>query len=359
MNATMTGSSDWILTQFARQASLSRHQALGIVVAMILSIALADYLSEIRLSLAIFYFVPILLAVGWLGTRAAVAVSVASIAFKLIGDVFELSGGPLPFWIWWNAASTLVVLLLVVWVCGHLITLYRELEQRVAERTREILMLSQERRRLERELLNASANERNLMGQELHDEICQHLVGTTLAAQVLCQRLAQQQNPLAQDAQAIIALIETGIGKTRQLARGLLLSEIAPEQLPERINDLVDESSSSGLACRFSHAGDVAVADPATAAQLYRIAQEALRNAVRHAGATRVDVTLAGDRQNVSLVVEDDGHGLSQERSGSGMGLPIMSHRAAYIGASLSIERTERQGTRVVCVLPRAGAAEA
>lgn len=347
-----SNASDWILTQFTRQATLSKGQAFFILVATILSIALADYLSEIRVSLTVFYFVPILLAVAWLGAKAAVGVAVASILFKVFGDLMEAPDRALPLWGWWNAVSTLLVLLLVVWVFGNLLAVYRRLEERVAERTKEIFQLSEHRRLLERELLTVSSNERNLMGQELHDEICQHLVGTTLAAQVLCQRLLQQDNALASDAQGIIGLIESGISKTRQLARGLLLSEIEPARLAERLSELVDEAERTGVSCRFRQSGSVLVAEAATAAQLYRIAQEALRNAIRHAGATHVDVSLTGDRRSVCLSVEDDGRGLSQERSSQGIGLPIMSHRAAYIGATLALTQTAGRGTRLTCVVP-------
>lgn len=344
---------DWLLAQFTGPAPFRPRWALLAIVVAILSIAVADFVLEIRVSLTVFYFVPILLAVGWLGSRAAVAVACASIAFKIVGDFIEVPDHVLPAWSWWNSLSTLLVLLLVVWVFGKLVALYRELEERVAERTEENLRLSEHRRLLERELLTVSSNERNRMGQELHDDICQQLVGSTLAAQVLAQRLQQQANPLASDAQGIVSMMETGIGKTRQLARGLLLSEIEPEALPERLAELVDEAGRAGrVRCDFRHTGDAMVADAATAAQLYRIAQEGLRNATRHAGATHVQVTLAGDRQGISLTVEDDGKGLPQQRMNSGMGLPIMSHRAAFIGAKLWFMPTDKAGTRLTCLVP-------
>ena len=94
------------------------------------------------------------------------------------------------------------------------------------------------------------------------------------------------------------------------------------------------------------------VADADTAAQLYRIAQEAMRNAIRHAEARHVAISLVGDRQAVCLMIEDDGHGLPESVPGSGMGLTIMSHRAAYIGATLSLIPTAGQGMRVICHLP-------
>src|SRR5829696_2118156 len=108
MNSMTLNASDWVLTQFTRQTAMSKKLALVIVVAIILSIALADYFSEIRVSLTVFYFVPILLAVGWLGARAAIGVAVASILFKIFGDLVEAADHSLPLWGWWNAGSTLL-----------------------------------------------------------------------------------------------------------------------------------------------------------------------------------------------------------------------------------------------------------
>jgi len=312
----------------------------------------ADYASGIRISLAIFYCVPVLLAVAWFGWEVAAAVVFSSVVVRILGDLIANDEPPLPLWSWWNSLSTLTVFLFIVWIFSNLLSLYRQLEKRVAERTAELLKAVEHRRHLEHELLTVSSSERNSMGQELHDDICQHLVGTTLAAKVLAQRLSQQQEGLAAEAQAIIALLEEATGKTRQLARGLLLSAIAPNELPEKLNELADEGSRSGVLCRFRQAGGVLVADAGIAAQLYRIAQEAMRNSIRHAGARHIDISLVGDHQAICLMVEDDGRGAPVPKRSPGMGMPIMSHRAAYIGAMLSLIPTTGQGTKMVCHLP-------
>jgi signal transduction histidine kinase len=351
-NAAWRKASEWALSRSTAPPTLGRPQALFILIAMPLTIGLADYASGIRISLAVFYFVPILLAVAWFGWEVALGVAFGSVVLRVLGDFVSNDEHSLPLWIWWNSSSTLLVFLFVVWIFSNLLNLYRQLEQRVGERTTELLEAVDQRRRLEHELLTVSSNERNSMGQELHDDICQHLVGTTLAAKVLAQRLVQQRSDLANEAHAIIALIEEVTGKTRQLARGLLLSSIAPDQLSERLSELADEGSRSGVPCNFRQAGDVLVADADTAAQLYRIAQEAMRNAIRHAEAKHVDISLLGDRQAICLMVQDDGRGLPESEPGSGMGLPIMSHRAAYIGATLSLIPTAGQGTKLICHLP-------
>ena len=351
-NIAWKRASERALSRFTAPPPLAKPQALLFVAAMVLSIGIADFVSGIRVSLVVFYFVPIVLAVAWFEWKVAVGIAICCVCVRVLGDFASNHEDRLPLWVWWNTASSLLVFLFVVWIFSSLLGLYRQLEHRVAERTAELVEAVNCRRRLEHELLTVSLNERNSMGQELHDDICQHLVGTTLAAKVLAGRLVKQENLLAEEAQAIIALIEEGTAKTRQLARGLLLSSIPPDQLPEKLNELADQGSRSGVPCRFRQAGDVLVADADIAAQLYRIAQEAMRNAIRHAGAKHVDISLVGEPQAIRLMVEDDGRGFPEAEPGSGMGLPIMSHRAAYIGATLSFVPTAGRGTRLVCRLP-------
>ena len=352
LNTAWKKASEWALSRFTAPAPLAKPQAMLFLIAMLISIGVADYASGIRISLAVFYLIPILLAVAWFGWEVAFGVALSCVVLRVVGDLISIDEHALPLWVWWNSLTSLLVFLFVVWIFSNLLGLYRQLEQRVAERTAELLEAVDHRRHLEHELLTVSSNERNSMGQELHDDICQHLVGTTLAAKVLAQRLMQQRNDLASEAQAIVTLIEEGTGRTRQLARGLLLSSIAPDQLPEKLNELAEEGSRSGVPCTFRQAGDILVADADTAAQLYRIAQEALRNAIKHAEARRVDISLVGDRQAICLTVEDDGRGLPASEPGSGMGLPIMSHRAAYIGATLSLTPATGKGTQLLCHLP-------
>ncbi len=348
----MTGASDWVLAHFTKPSSLSRRQASAVVIALVIAIGIADYASGIRVSLALFYLVPILLTAAWLGVREAITVVFASVLVRVLGDLFAIDEPTLPWWSWWNVLTALVVFLFIVWVFARLLELFRGLEQRVAESAGELLRGSESRRLLQQQLLAAGSSERALVGQELHDDVCQHLVGTALAARVLAQHLAQQGNAHRGDAETIVRLIEEAIAKTRQLARGLLLSAIEPGDLPDKLSELVDEGTGAGVYCSFTCAGDVLLADASVAAQVYRIAQEALRNALRHADARHVMVGLVNERDAARLVVEDDGRGVGSGRDDSGMGLAIMRQRAAYIGASLAIEDVPGGGTRVLCTVP-------
>ena len=156
---------------------------------------------------------------AWFGWETAVGVVFASVILRVTGDLIANGGRPLPLWSWWNSASTLLVFLCIVWIFSNLLQVYRQLEQRVAERTAELSRASEHRRHLEHELLTASSSERNAMGQELHDDICQHLVGTTLAAKVLAQRLSHEHNDLCGDARGSFVFSKKGPARRDSLLK--------------------------------------------------------------------------------------------------------------------------------------------
>ncbi len=328
-------------------------RALAIVLLLEVVIGLLDYSIGSRASLSMFYVIPIALSVAWLGARAASGIAAVSVLVRVTGD---LCYGPYDFpeAATWNRFADLAIYLAIVWALNALINAQRRLEDRVEDRTRELQQAAEDRRQLERELLQISSRERNLLGQELHDDICQHLVGTALSAKVLASHLKEHDPAGASNAERIVGLIETGAEKARRLARGLLLGAIEPELLPEKLAEMTEEASRSGVACRFRHDGRTLVSDAGVAAQLFRIAEEAVRNAGRHAQARLVQVTLQTRGDTIVLEVHDDGRGLGAEApEADRMGLRIMSNRAAFIGGSLAIHSEPGEGTRVVCRLPQ------
>src|SRR5664279_217227 len=145
--------SDWALSRFTAPAPLAKPQALLFLIAMLAAIGLADYASGIRISLAIFYFIPILLAVTWFGWEVALGVALACVVLRVLGDFLSIDEHALPLWVWWNSLTSLLVFLFVVWIFSNLLGLYRQLEQRVVERTAELLQAVDHQRRLEHELL--------------------------------------------------------------------------------------------------------------------------------------------------------------------------------------------------------------
>lgn len=354
---------DWLQLNISGAPVQNKPRALLIIIASMIVIGISDYVTGIQVSLLLFYFIPVMLAVAWLGWRAAVTVAVGSEILRMIGDFVANEGDTLPNWNLWNALTTLPVFLILIWILDAFFSLNRQLEQRVKDRTAALVDAAQTRRQLEEELLAAGSRERNVIGHELHDEICQHLVGTALAAQVLAQRLNEKNSSLAANAETIVALLEEGADKTRKLAHGLLLSEIEPEKLGEKLAEIADQATGAGVLCRFIQEGDTVVGDAGTAAHLFRIAHEALRNALKHAAPRHINISLLGSATAIDLIVEDDGIGMAIDSPSSagknaGMGLRVMANRAALIGASLIINQASEyhmgSGTAVICRLPRA-----
>jgi len=144
---------------------------------------------------------------------------------------------------------------------------------------------------------------------------------------VLADRLSAQGIAVAENARAIVGLMQEGITQSRQLASGLLLDAIAPERLAAELRELAGAvSQQSPVTCRFELTGTPRAPDPATAAQLLRIAQEAARNAVKHAKATRITVALAGEGRMLRLEVATTARGCRRRSTRGGMGLEIMAH---------------------------------
>jgi signal transduction histidine kinase len=341
---------NWVLRHFTSTPAFGRPLATAIIITLVLAIGVVDAVAGINISFAVFYTVPVVISLAWLGWRSAIMVAVGSVIVRLIGDYAAVGLGNVPPWTLWNSLSALIIFLFNIWVLNELLQLKSQLEKRVEERTAQLQEAARARRQLELELLAVGSRERNAIGHELHDDICQHLVATAMAAQVLTKSVARHDEALANDARAIVGWLEEGADKTRKLARGLLLAEIEPGKLAERLAELCEEFDGE-VACVFDQDGEALVADAGTAAQLFRIGQEALRNALKHADARRVVVRLDGSGSGVRLTVEDDGSGLLAGREDS-MGIRVMSNRAHFIGGEFEVDAVPGRGTRVACWLP-------
>jgi signal transduction histidine kinase len=343
----------WLTAQLAHRPQHNRRRSIAIVAAAIAVIALIDHSNSYLMSFKLFYLVPIILAAAWLGLLAGSIAAVACLAVRAAGDLI-VNPETISFISFWNWFTDLAMYLVIVWVSHTLISLYRDMDRRVEERTRDLHDSYRVQRQLERELLEVAAHERSAIGREIHDDLCQQLVGTAFATKVLAKDLATRDAVAARNAHRIVGHVEDGIALARRLAQGLLLESIPPSELPSALGELVTRNDDGEVRCRFVVEGDPAVPDAATGAQLLRIAQEALRNALRHARATRVDVVLGGNQEAAFLIIKDDGCGLPPAGArGAGMGLRIMEHRAAVIGGILSIRPAAGKGTAVICHVPR------
>lgn len=219
-----------------------------------------------------------------------------------------------------------------------------------------------QRLELEREVLAVAAVEQRRIGQELHDHVGQELTGLELLVETLSVLLQTSRIPSLE----FVEKIATGLRKThkdvRALARGLLPVDIHPNGLRDALDQLTKQvADQSELRCSFKSTGPVQVADTTTSTHLFRIAQEAVANAIHHGEASRIDVVLRVEGRLLVLEVRDDGIGIeSTPFRMPGLGLQLMEYRASLIGGNLTVESTEGtvestegKGTTVRCRVPR------
>jgi two-component system, LuxR family, sensor kinase FixL len=209
-----------------------------------------------------------------------------------------------------------------------------------------------ERRELEREIADAATHEQQRLSRDLHDSIGQELTGLTMMAVKLAGAL-EDHSP--QDAEAAARLVE-GLKRTlqqvRRISRGLAPVDIEAGGLTVALAQLAEQTRlMAPTECIFRCQSPVVLRDPGVANHLYRIAQEAIANALQHAHARTITIVLDADSRFCRLTVDDDGQGIDPARNGSGQGtgLRIMQYRANLIGAQFRVEPLPAGGTRICC----------
>jgi len=211
-----------------------------------------------------------------------------------------------------------------------------------------------DRRRLEWRLAESQLEERRHMARELHDEIGGHMTGIGLLAQTLQAELVKAQSPLAARSQELVRSISDAHQRLRAVIRGLMPVEAIPEGLMAALENLAKQCEAAArIHCRLQCEPPVHVEDPGTALHLFRIAQEAVNNAVRHGQPAQIAISLRQIAQRLEIVVTDDGRGLGEIPAGhSGIGLDSMRQRARLLGGECSIQPRDGGGTVVRCWVP-------
>lgn len=213
-------------------------------------------------------------------------------------------------------------------------------------------------KQLQKQVLEIAAEEDRRIGHELHDSTQQELTGLGLLAESLAEMLRAKSLPEAVPAARLAQGIEQSAARVQQLARGLVPVEIDAEGLRAALNDLAaDVSKKFDVRCQLTSAGSTEVADNYIATHLYRIAQEATHNAVKHAQSDRITMSLIGDEDAITLQILDNGIGIGKKKGdgASGMGLRIMRYRASLIGATISVAPGSDRGTEVRVTILRRG----
>jgi len=313
-----------------------------------------DYFSGYEIFFSVFYLAGVCLGAWHVGRPFGLLISVLSVAVWVGGDYAAGAHFANPFIPAWNALIVLAFYAVVVWLVDRLYQLQANLARLVADRTAELTREIAGRERLEKELLHISEREQRRIGHDLHDNFCQHLTSTAMAVQVLREKLETAAAAEAADATRVMTLVEEGIVMARELARGLAPVEFEAEGLMAALQELAARISQwSKVACTFECQSPVLIPDSNTAIQLYRIAQEAVSNAIRHGKAHHIVISLDETDTGIALSVEDDGLGLPDDwQAGPGLGTSIMAHRAAILNGTFSLEPNLTGGTLVRCQVP-------
>ncbi len=329
----------------------------GYCVLLTLLVGYIDYTTGPGISMSAYYLLPLALAAWYVGWRFSIATVMLGIIVWIAANIWN--GDPnfnnVPV-LAWNATVQVVSDAIVVFVVTRLRELNASLEARVRERAAALTQEILERERVQEELLNVSEREQRRIGRDLHDGLCQHLAATALTCQLLREELAEQGLSVAARAQKVVELIEKSIRLSRQSARGLDPVAMDAEGLMSALEEMAATTTDLfRVPCSFECESPVLIHDSAVTEHLFRIAQEAVRNAVTHSHADSVAVTLEMIENGLELRIEDNGTGFEPEKNAAkGMGLRIMPLRARLIGADFRATSSLGAGTVITCLLPMA-----
>jgi signal transduction histidine kinase len=335
-------------------AGRSRFEIAAFSLFLVLATGYIDFVTGKDVTLSVIYVLPIAIAAWFVGPTYAIGLSIVSVLFWLYGDVEAGKKFSSDLVLMWNGSIRFSFYVFMVVLLSRLNWLQRGLEQRVEERAQALTREIAERERLERDLLEVSEREQRRIGQDLHDGLCQHLTGTALAGHVLAEKLAERGLPESSDSRRIVDYVEEAIMLARGMAKGLHPVEMEADGLMQALDEFAATTSEMfGIKCRFECDSPVLVRNPATASHLFRIAQEAVGNAIKHGEATKIVLSLDAFETGIKLTIDDNGHGIAPNPSRvGGMGMRIMADRAKMIGATLAIVRSSTGGAELVVVVP-------
>jgi len=211
-----------------------------------------------------------------------------------------------------------------------------------------------ERKQLEAAVAAAAEEERGRISRDLHDGLGQQLGGALFLSDLLHRDLKKREAVESARAGQVHTLVVEALEQTRELARGLYPVPPEPEGLMTALQNLADRvARDRKIECTFDANSAVLLPDQTIATHLYRIGQEAVNNALKHSGTTRLEIRLNQTGHALELSVQDFGKGFPADSPASGLGMQTMRHRANLIGARLTVQNGPQGGTQVVCSVRR------
>jgi signal transduction histidine kinase len=311
---------------------------------LLAAIGWIDYVTAWEWSFFMVYAIPIILVVRTMDQWAGLA-----FAFLCAGTwwLAQAPNNPYQTALGFGLAvvTRLFYLLVLVVAVSALKTAQEQDRARISALERE--------RELEREILRTSEREQQRIGQDLHDGLGPHLAAIRYAATFLASELGERGDPEAAKAEKIRDMAGEAVSLARGLARGIFPVQMDGCGLSTALHEFASSMTTmTGKPVTFQDAQHVQVDSPERAMHLYRIAQEAVNNAIR-ATAENVRIVLSHDSNSLKLLIADDGRGMDAASCArGGMGLHSMRYRANALGGELSIASRPNKGTTISCDVP-------
>ena len=205
-----------------------------------------------------------------------------------------------------------------------------------------------ENKRLTKQLMDIGDNVRQTIGQDLHDDLCPHLIGIGGLVSAMKTTLDGNNCEGIGLAEKVVELIGEATSKARSLARGLCPVHLVGYGLQSALIEIAEKTQlATGIRCLFSGDPTLTIGNNTLVTHLYYIVQEAVNNAVKHAGASAIKISLVQEDDYIHLWIKDDGRGIDEEQKGTGIGMQIMKYRVLVIGAFLEINSNDEKGTTI------------
>ena len=310
-----------------------------------------DHKTGPAISFALFYIPPVAMAAWFGGRRIGLIAAFASAAAWFTAGIPESAQFSTPLIYCWNAATRLLIYSLVALLVAALRQQRDQLHTVIEQQNARLELEMAERDLAEREIIEAGAREQRRIAYDLHDDLGQHLVGIAFKAKLLGEKLQSTHPVQAQEASTIARLANDAARQTRLTAHKLDSDNGAIDlttALP-KLAAAVEENCRVRVSVNTS-AGSVPVSAQ-VAVQLYRITQEAVRNAIEHGRADTVEIYLVSHQEHIVLTVSDNGRGFDPSVAGQGLGFRTMGSRAHSVGGSCEVESRVR-GTTLICRVP-------
>jgi len=315
--------------------------------ALLFGISWLDLATGHQVSLVLFYSAPIVFAVWLCDNKSAFAVAGLAGVLWSWADIVVGHYYSAPAVRAWEIAIRFAFFFLVA--LAGIAT--KERHQAASAR----ILLLEHAQKLEKQIIEVSEYERQRIGRDLHDGLCQFLAAIGCAATSLKIDLKEQGlDKLAADAGEIEKLLSESVKQARDLSHGLVPVQLNEAGLPAALQELAASTTRLlAIECTFESAGQNGAGQNGRATHLYRIAQEAIHNATKHGKASKIDLRLSANANATSLSITDDGIGFPKnETETNGVGISIMRYRANLMGGEFAIEPGARGGTVVSCTVP-------